>query len=165
MNDLPKTVQEARDAGALRYFTGKPCIRQHIDVRATSTGQCMACQRGTSKARYRKASRREGVEFYVERMICRIRNSERNRGYFSDVTAEWLTEQIRSAVERGAVKLELNSPWAPSADQLSPGKGYFQDNVQIVPLWFNYAKHDFNEAELRDAIRTWVVVERRAARR
>lgn len=35
----------AKAAGKVRYFTGVPCIRGHISVRSTKTGDCFECRR------------------------------------------------------------------------------------------------------------------------
>jgi hypothetical protein len=39
------TLQQARDAGLVRYFTGKPCSKGHIDERLKSDRSCCACTR------------------------------------------------------------------------------------------------------------------------
>lgn len=36
--------QAAKRAGLTYYFTGKPCLRGHISLRQTSTGQCRICK-------------------------------------------------------------------------------------------------------------------------
>jgi hypothetical protein len=37
-------------------------------------------------------------------------------------------------------------PWAPSIDRIDNAKGYTQDNVQVVSLWWNIAKNEWPEA-------------------
>jgi 5-methylcytosine-specific restriction endonuclease McrA len=37
------TRQEAKAAGLLRYFSGKPCINGHLAERWTSSGSCYEC--------------------------------------------------------------------------------------------------------------------------
>lgn len=37
------TRSEAAKRGLLKYYTGKPCKRNHLDLRYTNTGACRAC--------------------------------------------------------------------------------------------------------------------------
>lgn len=66
----PKIVlrAEAKAKGLKHYFTGKPCVRNHIDYRFTSIGKCMACAREDSMSAHvfitgRKRSYTGGKEF------------------------------------------------------------------------------------------------------
>lgn len=45
MNDLktPACRADAKALQAVRYYTGKPCLRGHLSERFTSTGQCLEC--------------------------------------------------------------------------------------------------------------------------
>jgi group I intron endonuclease len=45
---LPRSRSEAKAAGAKQYFTGIPCDRGHISLRATK-GTCIACRREDEK--------------------------------------------------------------------------------------------------------------------
>jgi hypothetical protein len=45
---------EAKEAGEIRYFTGKPCKRGHIAFRLTSNGVCSACSSLKTMLAYRK---------------------------------------------------------------------------------------------------------------
>ena len=44
--------KEAKELGLIRYFTGKPCVRKHIEQRKTSDGKCLECQKEKSKEKY-----------------------------------------------------------------------------------------------------------------
>src|SRR5688572_12529814 len=44
------TRSQAKALGRARYFTGKPCKHGHISERATSGGNCIACQEAWWKA-------------------------------------------------------------------------------------------------------------------
>lgn len=48
-SELPKTYSEARDIGAIYYFTGKPCVKGHITKRATNGRLCFECKAITRK--------------------------------------------------------------------------------------------------------------------
>jgi Recombination endonuclease VII len=41
--DLPRTRKEARELGSPRYFTGEPCVNNHISARNTKSKRCLAC--------------------------------------------------------------------------------------------------------------------------
>lgn len=43
------TRKSAAQAGATRYFTGKPCSRGHVAQRGTLNGGCVECSRGNQK--------------------------------------------------------------------------------------------------------------------
>ncbi len=42
---LKEKRSDAKSAGDLHYFTGRPCKNGHIEKRLTSTGGCLACYR------------------------------------------------------------------------------------------------------------------------
>jgi hypothetical protein len=42
---LPKTRYQAIAEKSKSYFTGKPCIRGHVDARNTKNGTCNQCHR------------------------------------------------------------------------------------------------------------------------
>lgn len=43
MEHLPSTRAEAKAAGSLWYYTGKPCKRGHVSDRQTANGMCRIC--------------------------------------------------------------------------------------------------------------------------
>lgn len=54
-NQIITTRSQAKELGLRHYFTGKPCVRGHVEKRFTSTGQCSICMNGHSEA-WRKAN-------------------------------------------------------------------------------------------------------------
>jgi hypothetical protein len=40
---MPATRQDAINAGARHYFTGKPCLRGHLSPRYTESCNCLQC--------------------------------------------------------------------------------------------------------------------------
>jgi len=44
-------------------------------------------------------------------------------------------------------------PNAPSLDQKIPGRGYTEDNIQIVTWWYNRLKSDLSDTEARQILR------------
>jgi len=59
--------EEARQAGATRYFTGEPCKRGHISERYVSTGQCAECQqlhKVADRPKHRETARAYSKSYY-----------------------------------------------------------------------------------------------------
>ena len=52
MTPVLLTRQEARAVGEKSYFTGRACLRGHVEVRSTANGVCYQCRRD-SQNRYR----------------------------------------------------------------------------------------------------------------
>ena len=46
----------AKQFGLKRYYTGKPCVKGHVEERLTSTGQCYGCLRSNEYKAVKKAS-------------------------------------------------------------------------------------------------------------
>lgn len=53
-NTLPVTRAEAREKGSKHYFTGKPCVRGHIDMRTTRDAICVECNRERARSFVKK---------------------------------------------------------------------------------------------------------------
>lgn len=47
----PASRSEAKAAGSLVYFTGKPCPKGHVASRRTSNGECCECGRAAARTR------------------------------------------------------------------------------------------------------------------
>ncbi len=87
---LPKTKAEARDLGLPRFFTGKPCKRNHVAERRSACGTCIDCAR-IAEEKYRNNNiegcrksqtrwRENNREIAGERVKqCRIANPEPSR--------------------------------------------------------------------------------------
>jgi hypothetical protein len=74
-----------------------------------------------------------------------------------NLTHEYLERLLLAALASGAVTCEGNRPDTASIDQIVPSGGYIQGNVQIVPWWYNAAKHDFTAEALHEAMDKWRV--------
>lgn len=78
------TRQQAKARGLKLYFTGKPCLRGHIDERWTVSGLCLQCGRDHVLTRQR-ANRAE----YTERQKqWRYANAERSNAYMRQWAAD-----------------------------------------------------------------------------
>lgn len=86
-----------------------------------------------------------------------VRNRNKKLGVCApDFDHEWLQAQIEEALARGEVSLNAGSPDLASVDQRIAGLGYHRANIQVVPLWYNFAKAQWTDAEVADAITKWV---------
>ena len=75
---LPKSRKFAKEIGATRYFTGKPCVKGHIAERCTANGNCLACVAINKKdydQKYR-AKNLEKIKEYDKNRLSRKRNPE-----------------------------------------------------------------------------------------
>lgn len=88
---LPNIRNLAKKIGTKFYFTGKPCPRDHVNLRRTTTGACITCERAKSR-NYQRANK--------ERLMSCPERVERIKKYKSD----W-------AIKNRERKNELNSEW------------------------------------------------------
>ena len=68
------TRADAKAAGLLRYFTGKPCPKGHIDERLVSSFGCLECSRVASNPR-----RREVAAKYYQQNADAMKSAVRER--------------------------------------------------------------------------------------
>lgn len=61
---------------------------------------------------------------------------------------------IEIAHSKGDVDF-INPISAPSPDRLDNSRGYADDNIQIVPMWLNYAYHDWDKEAVEAEILKW----------
>jgi len=72
-----------------------------------------------------------------------------------DFSREWLEARLREAIAVGTVKIG-GGPLQPSVDQRIGGLGYYKHNIQIIPLWLNYAKHTWALSDVEEGMRAWL---------
>lgn len=101
----------AKAKGLRRYFTGKPCLRGHIDWRQVGDGSCSACARERSIGDYYKdieTHRKKGREQAAKHRDKRIKYQrewyENNKEYFS----QWAKDNSEKVRETGARYRENN---------------------------------------------------------
>lgn len=56
----PKTRADARNSGAVTYFTGRPCKHGHVAARRTKDGRCRGCERAAGRS---ETARRAGKKY------------------------------------------------------------------------------------------------------
>ena len=76
MNNIATTRSEARLTGEKYFFTGRPCIREHISYRYTSTKNCVLCQK--SKATLWCETNKKSHAFHMRRYMD-IKGNDRYR--------------------------------------------------------------------------------------
>ncbi|AUR99449.1 hypothetical protein NVP1265O_70, partial [Vibrio phage 1.265.O._10N.286.52.F6] len=121
---------QAKEFGLMRYFTGTPCKRGHIDDRLTSTGVCRECSkvsgRVSDKKRRSNASRKDYMKEYLSKYTQPMKN-EKGR--------DWYRRNAESERARSKVKRENNA-------------GYYQMKCaerrvrikQQTPVWLDKEK-------------------------
>lgn len=77
---LPKKRAEAKAAGALHYFTGKPCRRGHVVPRNVCNEGCTSCRRERRHARREEGIRELGTESYYNVLRERAQEMPSNSG-------------------------------------------------------------------------------------
>ena len=137
MYDLPKTREEARQAGSKAYFTGLFCKQGHIAKRWTATGNCATCQQQRTKnwtdknpekvSAYLKSDemvekRREyGRSHYQKNKHVYIAKDAKRRAYKLQATTQWGQEGVKAFYKK-----------AKELEEMNPGVKYHVDH--IVPL-------------------------------
>jgi hypothetical protein len=107
------TRQEALQLGLKRYFTGKPCIRGHIDERLTSGCTCIVCHR----ANWRKAKKANPAKFRKY-----VNNSKRKR-YHADLESSRGRQRLSNWKRAGIVPTRPRPEFCEAQGCKPSGKG------------------------------------------
>jgi len=78
---LPSTRKQAKEIGAQYYFTGKPCIRNHICNRFTSNGWCSECAKDDTRLAARQRREKNIEEVNKKQKEWRNKNPEKVKWY------------------------------------------------------------------------------------
>lgn len=70
------------------------------------------------------------------------------------ISTDVITSLLSAAHEAGDISFS-NPISAPSPDRINNARGYHDDNIQIVPMWLNYAYHDWDKDEVEAEILEW----------
>lgn len=135
------TRAQARAAGAVRYFTGKPCVHGHVAERFTSVGTCCACSRkryaewrAAGKAsNWRKANReRILAQQQAYRDAAAEQRAAHMRSHYAVNREEKLAYQKRYLLEnRAAVYARLHKRRARKLCATPPWFGELDDFVLL----------------------------------
>ena len=101
------TLQEARENGLVRYFTGKPCHKGHIDERLKSDRSCCACNREKQKFWAKENPEKKAIKDKK----YQVQNLEK----FNARTKKWRDanpgKERERVVRRRAAKASRTPPW------------------------------------------------------
>lgn len=106
----------------------------------------------------KQQAKRATISGRVKDMLARARWVSSHKGRPFDLTYDFVARELRHALAAGVVTCESNRPDTASLDQIEPAGGYTQENVQVVPQWYNQAKHDFAAVDLHRAMENWRLV-------
>jgi hypothetical protein len=80
-------------------------------------------------------------------LIKSARHRAKQNGLPFDLTFEWVAYRIENCIcpytMQPFILVSGRHPWAPSLDRIDNTKGYTQDNVNVVSLWWNVAKNEW----------------------
>ena len=166
--ELLSKRQDAINAGHKHYFTGKPCVNGHIDVRHVS-GHCVTCGKENATRRYYEnpEHRRELSRQEYRRNVDRVRISSakyykknkhkiivRNKKYkkrLREATPNWLSELDNFLIDEVYVMSLLRSECTGvkhHVDHIVPLRGesvcglHAPWNLQILTATENCAKQN-----------------------
>lgn len=142
MTEWPKTGKEARTIGVDRYFTGKPCKRNHVSLRRASDGMCMTCAYETGRSW--QNNNRDKVREAGKRW--RIENPDKDRSLHEAWHArnpDKVQESGKKWRSKNAERLRANAKaWRVN----NPGKVVAYANVRrarklnATPAWLSTAQ-------------------------
>lgn len=97
-------------------------------------------------------------------LVASARNRARMRHIPCDISSDWVLEKLELGVcEATGVALDLGpqirSKYAPSLDQIEPGRGYTLANTRVVALIFNNLKNNYPDSDV------WAFIEEAYERR
>ena len=69
-----------------------------------------------------------------------------------DFSKEDLRMMLNEEIRKGILTV-THGPMQASLDKIEVAKPISRSNIQIVPLWYNHAKHKWPENEVREAIK------------
>lgn len=158
--NLEISRDEAVTGGLLRYFTGKPCSRGHLEQRLVVSRACVLCARQNAKQQAidHPERIRENKRRYDQRRRSDVRVWARHMASATKVRARCLSVPFNlSAVDILAamptngrcpaldIPLVFGGPLSrnsPSIDRLVPADGYVAGNISIISHKANSMKQD-----------------------
>lgn len=139
--------QEAKTKRLSRYFTGEPCYRGHLVERSTGSGECLECQKITTKAKRQRAFARDPERVRAVERAKKRRAMKHNPEPFRVRRRrhrKTATGQLRKQCERTALFLELGSLSHSRFDFLDYGPDEFMEHMEntlgIPNISFSKAK-------------------------
>ena len=132
----------------------------HTRDRSIAQAKLQSFIRGGERVDPTKRSKDQPWLSVARRMCKRARENSKAKNRKYSISPEFVLELIEKQDFRCAVtgiELSLPSrkrdPWAPSLDQVLPGKGYTTDNVRIVCMIVNTAMNCWGEQPVLELVR------------
>lgn len=130
----------ARNSGAIKYFTGKPCSRGHISERYVVNSMCSEClserRRSPEWRAYAKnySLSKNGIEARKVHAASKKARDRANRYRDSGKTAEWSRRHYKT----GGKRLTINA-WtkANRAKTAAWWALYNAQKIKATPLWLS----------------------------
>lgn len=100
-------------------------------------------------------AKKSDVYLWLAHSLKYKRFQAKKAGLPFDLDEEWLQNQPLMCAVTGQTFEILpkgKGPRTPSFDQRLPGKGYTKENTQLVCLWYNTAKNQWPEEQIRALI-------------
>ena len=95
----------------------------------------------------------ESAQGWASKHIANIIRRSKRKGLEVGITRGELDALLKAALATGKFPtLQFGHPSSPSPDRKDSTKGYVPGNVQIVPLWYNYAKNRWPEEQVHAAM-------------
>jgi len=109
-----------------------------------------------SRAQYRKYS--QSIRGRAALLCAAAKKRAKTRNLPFTLTIDIVEAHLKNLNGKCEVtEMEFNytpkHPNAPSLDQKTPGRGYTEDNIQIVTWWYNRLKSDLTDADARQILR------------
>ena len=123
--------KDAKVAGKLRYYTGKPCKHGHVAERTTSNGCCLACN--AEHKQRTKAHRAEVWATYRERNHEQLKgkwkahrdaNKDSRREYHKEWCKTNPSKYTEYNAKRRAAKLQRTPSWLTELDEFLLSETY-----------------------------------------
>ena len=118
----PKERAAAKEAGEIRYFTGRPCKYSHVTERIVANGNCVECSRlkclKRNKQRlikdpdwYKKGYAKNPEKYRLASAKYRLNNPEKVKDTIRKSAAKRKPQHAASEQARQAKKLQATPKW------------------------------------------------------
>lgn len=169
-------MTEAREQGALKYNTGRPCKHGHYADRYAKSGSCVDCHRiwtahgraenkeryDTVVAKWRKDKRINEPEYFI---YASVKSNAKKKGIPFDLTKEYIRsiwpEDNKCPITGMFLYITgrdggRNYRDSASLDRLVPELGYVKGNVAIISMRANHMKNDVTDPEVFRRLADWL---------
>ena len=86
--------------------------------------------------------------------MAQVKGRAKAKRLVFELDREWAeTQSDKCAVTGAAFKISgVGGPLVPSFDRIDPKKGYTKTNTRLVCQWYNIAKQDWDDSEIKGLI-------------